>query len=363
MRLLLTGGGTGGHIFPAIALAMEVHSQSASNKILYVGSRVGMEASIVPEAGIEFKGITTRKLRKVASLDTVAVLLSLLKGYREAKNVIKTFRPDVAIGTGGYVAGATIFAAARLKIPTVILGPDAAPGRTNLWLSRYVKRVCIWLGDVDGAFPRGKTTVTGMPVRRDIVSPVAVEEARVNFGLSPDDFTVLVIGGSQGAQRLNELVVESLKHLPTSVQVLHQTGAKNIDQILSQQIETKARHIPVGFMNASQTPLAYRSADMIICRSGVSTLAESALNGLPMFMVPLPSAYADHQTLNAAVVVNAGAGKLLRQPELTGQVIADEICQMMSDRSTYDGYGTKSLAMGRPLAARDIITIASGYLK
>ena len=363
MKLLLTGGGTGGHIYPAVALAKAALERSETTNVMYVGSKVGMESTIVPELGIDFTGITTRKLRKVVSLDTIAVLFSLMKGYREAKVVIKNWQPDVAIGTGGYVAAATILAAVRSGIPTVILGPDAAPGRTNLWLSRYVKRVCLWLGDVEGSFPDGKTIVTGVPVRGEIVSQLSIGDSRVSFGLKPDDFTVLVIGGSQGAQRLNELITESLVALPSGAQILHQTGVKNIDQIVARKIESKARHIPIGYLDAIQTPLAYKSADMIICRSGVSTLAESALNGLPMFMVPLPTAYADHQTLNALSVARAGAGKLLRQVDLTGQIIADQIKNMQSDKLLRDNYAKKSLALSRPKAAHDILDIASGFIK
>ncbi|MEP6753912.1 MAG: undecaprenyldiphospho-muramoylpentapeptide beta-N-acetylglucosaminyltransferase [Chthonomonadales bacterium] len=363
MKILLSGGGTGGHIYPAIALAQEARRLFSDVEILYMGGRERMESQIVPEAGIPFVGVTVKSLKKVVSVGAIGTAWSLFRGFLEARAELKKWRPDVAIGTGGYVAGASMMAAVSLRIPSIILAPDAAPGRTNRLVGKFAKQICLWLGDVDGSFPQGKTVRTGLPVRPEIRSGLSQSECRLKLGLEADRFTVLVIGGSQGAQRLNEIVIEALTELGDDVQVLHQTGPKNFEDVQSQVGkvgELKVSHVPMGYMDADQTPMAYRAADIIVCRSGVSTLAEATVNELPLLMVPLPTAYADHQTLNAKSIENSGAGIYLNQKTLTGQGLAEHIVSLKSNLAQYESMKAASLSVGRPEAARDILQIAMG---
>jgi UDP-N-acetylglucosamine--N-acetylmuramyl-(pentapeptide) pyrophosphoryl-undecaprenol N-acetylglucosamine transferase len=316
-----------------------------------------MEARIVPDMGLPFVGVTTRKLTRVLSPSTLGVMLALLKGYGEARAYLKEWRPDVAVGTGGYVAAATILAAARQGVPTVILSPDAVAGRTNRWLSRWATKVCTWLGSEE-EFPAAKTRRTGLPIRPDVVGTMDLAGARSVLGLG-DLFTVLVIGGSQGAQRVNELVVEAAGLLPDDVQILHQTGDRNFNDVL-QDIAGRtggARHIVRPYLQGDELPAAYRSADLLLCRCGVGMLAEGAANGLPMLMVPLPTAYADHQTHNARVLERNGGGVLLPQPELTGPKLAQSIVDLRDKPQRRAAMASSSRSQGRPQAADEIARI------
>ena len=361
MRLMVTGGGTGGHIYPAIALAQEARRLFPDSEILYMGGRGKMESEIVPAEGIPFTGVTVRSLRKLMSFSSVGTAMSLVKGYTEARNHLSKWRPDVAIGAGGYVAGASMLAAAHLKIPTLVLAPDSAPGRTNLMISRFAKKVCIWLGDVESQFPSGKCVRLGLPIRSDIVTDLSKTECRSKFGLANDKFTILVIGGSQGAQSLNEFVLGALAKLPPDCQILHQTGPKNLEAV--QLAAGKAsggmrNHLPIGYLQRDQTPIAYGAADIILCRSGVSTLAEAAANGLPILMVPLPTAYADHQTSNAKAMEEAGAGKRLVQGDLTVDYLVESIIDCKNNPALLAKMGASSKMASRPNAASDIVIMA-----
>ena len=354
MRVVVTGGGSGGHIYPALAVADALRRLDASSEVAFVGGTAGMEAGIVPAAGLPFTGVTTRKLTRLASPNSILVLLALLKGYREARAFLKEWRPDAAVGTGGYVAAATILAAARLKVPTIILSPDAVAGRTNRWLARWTKRICLWLGSED-EFPAGRIIRTGLPIRTQVIGSATTLEARKSLGLE-DRFTVLVIGGSQGAQRLNELVVEAVQKLPAGVQVLHQTGERNYEDVarLMTARNGGAEHFLTPYIDSADLPSAYRAADVLACRCGVGMLAEGTANGLPLLMVPLPTAYADHQTHNARAIERGGGGILLPQPDLTGEKLAAEIIALRDNPSRRQELSTASRSLGKPEAATTV---------
>jgi UDP-N-acetylglucosamine--N-acetylmuramyl-(pentapeptide) pyrophosphoryl-undecaprenol N-acetylglucosamine transferase len=361
VKVVVTGGGTGGHIYPALAVVEAIRRLDPANEVRYIGGVTGMEAQIVPAAGVHFTGVTTKKLTKVLSPGTISVLFALFKGYREARAAMKVWKPDLAIGTGGYVAGAAIIAAAKLGSPTMILSPDAVPGRTNLLLSRWAKRIGLWLGDTASAFPTGKTLLTGLPIRSDVVSKTTVQEARTELGLREDVFTVFVIGGSQGAQRVNELVVDATGMLDSAVQILHQTGPKNHNDVLARMKDRSsggAFHLPMPYLDSKQIPLAYRAADVVLCRSGVSTLAEGTANGRPLLMVPLPTSYADHQAFNARAIEAGGGGIHLPQLELTAESLAAVITDLRNDNAKREALAKASFALGRPQAADDVVRLA-----
>lgn len=350
MRVVVTGGGSGGHIYPALAVSDALRCLDPEVEVAYVGGTTGMEARIVPEAGWRFEGVTTRKLTKLASFNTVGVLFALMKGYREANAFLKEWRPDAAVGTGGYVAAATILAAARRNIPTVILSPDAVAGRTNRWLGRWARKICLWLGS-ETEFPAGRIERTGLPIRPEIIGCGDPAEAQRALGLR-EVFTVLVIGGSQGAQRLNELIVGAAKVLPSDVQILHQTGERNYEEVVKLGAGGNgASHRIVPYLDARELPTAYRAADLLICRCGVGMLAEGTANGLPLLMVPLPTAYADHQTLNALAIERGGGGVHLPQPELTAEKLAAEIITLRNDAERRAKLAAASRAQGKPEAA------------
>jgi UDP-N-acetylglucosamine--N-acetylmuramyl-(pentapeptide) pyrophosphoryl-undecaprenol N-acetylglucosamine transferase len=370
MRVVVSGGGTGGHIFPAIAVADGLKRLSPESEILYVGGTTGMESQIVPERGLMYQAVTAKKLRKVVSLETVGVVLSLWKGYREAKTYLRAFRAEAVVGTGGYVAAATVLAGARLGLPTLILASDVVAGRTNLWLSRYVKIICVTFAEAAAQFPRGKTVQTGLPLREEIVLPpkVTPQQARCELpGLSAERFTLLVIGGSQGARAVNSVVSEAAPRLlEAGVQILHQTGVKNQEDVRvaaeAKGLLAKPGYSPVAFLEEKQISLAMRAADVIVCRGGISTLSEIMVNGLPAIVVPLPSAYADHQTYNARPLEKAGAALLRPEAELTGDGLAEEILALREAPERLARMSAAMRGLGRPNAAADVAKLVRSLI-
>jgi len=371
MRIVVSGGGTGGHIFPALAVCEGLTRREPDCELLYIGSATGMETEIVPKAGVPFQGVTARKLRKLVSLSTVGVGLSLVRGWAEARRYLRAYRPDAVIGTGGYVAGAATLAGASLGIPTLILAPDAIPGRTNRMLARFAQRICVSFEETRVRFPAEKTIVTGLPLRAGAIAPAEIDprEARCRFeGLAADRFTVLVIGGSQGARALNEIVLEALPDLVgRGMQVLHQTGPKNIDDV---RVKTRALGLPsatgfcpVAFLNAEQVPMAYRAADVIVCRGGMSTLSEVMANAVPAMIVPLPTAYADHQTANAQILAKRGAALCCPEFDLHPEGLLNKLMSLRETPGRLERMQDASRAMGRPDAADRVAELVANLNK
>ena len=358
MKIVLTGGGTGGHAYPALSIAQELRSEFPECELLYIGSRNSIEERLAREAGLTFYGVTSRKITKLASPDTVLTALALSKGFTEALGKLRRFRPDVVVGTGGYASAAVVMAQVLRRGKTVIVEPDVIPGRTNRWLGRYVSRICVAFEDAVSRLPAGKAVVTGSPIRSELMSLPDKESARKSLGLEPGLFTILVIGGSQGARRLNEVTAEAvpgLRKLP--VQVLHQAGPRNFDESEERRksLDWNRYHVR-AYVDDMRS--AYAAADMIICRCGSSTLAEVAAVGLPAILVPYPYAHADHQRFNAEVVARHGGAVLSSDAEITGDFIAqfaekmigrpDELCRMSGAMR----------GLGKPNAARDIARLA-----
>lgn len=365
LRAVVTGGGTGGHIYPALAVVDALRDAPGGADVRYVGGVSGMEARIVPAAGVPFVGITTRKLRKLASPGTVGVLLALLRGYREARALVDAFRPDVVLGTGGYVAAATVLASARAGVPTAIHEQNAVIGRTNRLLARWARCVCVSFEESLAAFPTARTVLTGVPVRAGIVSEAPREEARACLGLRPGAFALLVLGGSQGARALNALVPEAAERLEEGVQVVHQTGereAATVEERASALRAVGRAYVVRPYLDAPEFALAYRAADLVVCRCGASTLAEVTANGLPSLLVPYPAAYADHQTANARAIERAGAGVLLPEGTLTAEALAERIEGLRRDAATRASMADRSRALARPHAARDVCRAATALV-
>jgi UDP-N-acetylglucosamine--N-acetylmuramyl-(pentapeptide) pyrophosphoryl-undecaprenol N-acetylglucosamine transferase len=365
MRIVVTGGGTGGHIFPALAVCEGLRRRQPGCELLYIGSITGMESEIVPKTGVPYQAVTARKLRTVFSLSTVGVVLSLARGYQEARRYLRAYKPQVIVETGGYVAAVVALAAASLRIPTVVLAPDSIPGRTNRLVARYSRRICVVFEETIARFPAGKAVVTGLPLRAGVIAPAGIDpqQARCRFeALAPDRFTVLVIGGSQGARRINEIVVEALPDLTAAgMQVLHQTGPKHIADVQARAralgLPANAGYCPVAFLDAEQVPLAYRSADIIVCRGGISTLSEVMANGLPSVIIPLPTAYADHQTANAQALAKTGAALCYPDFDLHAEGLVRELTELKSTPDRLPRMAAASRGMARPDAADTVAGI------
>jgi UDP-N-acetylglucosamine--N-acetylmuramyl-(pentapeptide) pyrophosphoryl-undecaprenol N-acetylglucosamine transferase len=347
-RIVLAGGGTGGHIYPAVSLARALEAEH----IAFMGTRDGLEAEVVPRAGFSFHAVPSRKLSRKPSLQSLAALAVLGWGTVKSAWMLRTLRPDVVVGTGGYVSAGVLLAAALQRIPTLIHEQNAIPGRTNRLLARFVSRIAITFPEAARYFPAEKTVLTGLPIRPEIgrADRAAAQQA---LGLARDRFTLLVLGGSQGARTLNRATLDALASWgDLSLQVLHQIGKAVFAEWQPELAGRPAWYRPVPYFDAIEQ--AYAAADLVLCRAGASTLAEITAAGLPSILVPYPYAMADHQTHNARALVDAGAALLLPNADTTGARIAAEVRTLMSDRGVSGRLAAMSIAsraLGRPEAA------------
>ena len=358
MKIVLTGGGTGGHAYPAISIAQELQSEFPDCELLYVGSKNSLEERLAGEAGLPFFGVTSRKIRKLASPDTALTALALSRGFAEALGKLREFKPDVVVGTGGYASAAVVMAQTLRRGKTIILEQDVIPGRTNRWLCRFVSRICVAFDEAAPKFPRGKAVVTGSPVRAELMELPSEETAAKALGLEPGLFTILVLGGSQGARRLNEVIADAvpgLRKLP--VQVLHQAGPRNIEEAEARgKILGWDRYHVRAYLDDMRS--AYAVADLAICRCGSSTLAEVSSVGLPAILAPYPFAHADHQRFNAESVARHGGAVLSSDAGITGDFVVDFVEKMIASPAELRKMSEAMRKLGKPNAARDIARLA-----
>jgi len=353
MTVAVTGGGTGGHIYPALSVARALPAQAREVSVVYIGAENGMEAHLASEWGIPFVGVPARKIRRLASLDTLVTLAVLYRGYRRARAALRRDRPAALLGTGGYVAAAATIAAHHERIPVVIHEQNAVAGRTNRWLAARAQRICLSFECSQAAFPADRTVVTGLPTRSDIVSSASREDARRRLSVPTDAFTLLVLGGSQGAAAVNRVVWDALPSLPEHVSVLHQTGPRSSPE----PVPSRHGYVSRSYFDAETLPIAFRAADLVLSRCGASTLAETAMNGLPALLVPYPAAYADHQTANARAVSDAGAGILIPQATLTASALTRQVQELMGDPERLARMSAASASLARPDAAARVARV------
>lgn len=348
MRLVIAGGGTGGHLFPALAIARAVIALSPSSQVVFVGTNHGIEARIVPQTEFPILFITARGLRGTGLLNKVWGASELPKGVLKSIGILNEFRPHAVLGVGGYASGPTLAAAVLMRVPSAIQEQNSVMGTTNKILSRFVDRVFISWETTEPAPSQHKTIFTGNPVREDLLC-AATPDTR------DDKFHLLVFGGSQGARSINEAVTRHLGALaaaPSRVVVMHQTGPDSVDQVrrMYQQagIEADVRDF-IHEMGA-----AYRWADLVVCRAGASSLAEITALGKPAVVVPYPYAIGDHQAKNAAVLEGRAAVKVVPEEKLKNGALMEEVCSLMDDRDALRTMAENSRCAGRPDAAEII---------
>jgi UDP-N-acetylglucosamine--N-acetylmuramyl-(pentapeptide) pyrophosphoryl-undecaprenol N-acetylglucosamine transferase len=348
MRVLIAAGGTGGHIYPGIAVAKEILRRQPESEVRFVGTARGLENKLVPQAGFELSIIDSVALKNVGPLARVRGLLVLPKSLREAGRLIKSFRPDVVLGAGGYVSGPVLLTAALMRLPTLVMESNALPGWTNRVLARFVDRAAV---SFEAALPyfRGKGAVTGNPVRREFF---AIPERKRN---ATDEFSILVFGGSQGAHAINEGMTAALpllQELRSLLRITHQTGEADFG------IVGKA-YANAGWGQGKVTKYiddmvsAFANVDLVICRAGATTTAELIAAGKASVMIPFPFAADDHQRKNAEAMESAGAARMILQQELTGERLAQEIEKLAADpkRITTMEQAARKLARGDAAAA------------
>lgn len=345
-RILISGGGTGGHIFPALSIANAL-KRRLNAEILFVGAENRMEMEKVPAAGYPIKGLPVAGFDRKHLFKNIGVLLKLRKSMRMAKKIVKEFQPDIAIGVGGYCSGPTLKAAQKAGVPTLIQEQNSYAGVTNKLLAKNAKKICVAYDGMERFFPADKIVKTGNPVRKDLTErKLSPQEARAKFGLNPDLRTLLVIGGSLGALTLNESMEAGLKRITDSgFQVIWQTG-KSFDE--------RAKAAAKGLKGTVVTPFitdmsaAYAAADLVISRAGAGSISELEILSKASILVPSPNVAEDHQTKNALALSEKEAAVLIPDSEARAELV-DRAIGILRDTSRQ-----AALSMNiKPLAMHD----------
>ncbi len=352
MRVLIAGGGTGGHLFPGIALAEEVVTRHPKNDVVFVGTDRGLEARVVPQNGFVFEAIKSRGLKGMGVVKLLLGLLLLPLSFINAVSLLRKYRPDVVVGVGGYSSGPVVLMAWLLRIPTGIQEQNALPGFTNKVLGKFVDAVFLSFEEARAYFPRGRSHVLGNPIRRGLLE---------NFLRSKNKhelFTLLIFGGSLGARGLNTRVVEALPFLDDlkgAIRVVHQTGKNDLETVTKGYA---AREFPAEVREfIDDMAGAYLGADLVVCRAGATTLAELTVCKKASILVPFPFATDDHQAVNGQALVDAGAAVMFREAELTGELLAKTIRELKNDPARLLKMEKAAGQQGRPEAAREIADV------
>jgi len=316
-KVIISGGGTGGHIFPALSIANEIRKRNADAEILFVGALGRMEMERVPAAGYEIIGLPVMGFPRKPSFKIFTFFKKLRQSAKMAKDIVADFKPEIAIGVGGYASGPTLRAAAKAKVPTLIQEQNSYAGLTNKMLSKKVHTICVAYDNMQRFFPKQKIVLTGNPVRENLINITQNRtEALSYFGISGTERIILIIGGSLGARSINNAILKNLEIISKSgVQVIWQTGAIYFDRILNEIKDIKPANLQVHKF-LSKMELAYAAADIVISRAGAGTISELCLVGLPTILVPSPNVAEDHQTKNAMALVSKDAAVLLKDDEI-----------------------------------------------
>jgi UDP-N-acetylglucosamine--N-acetylmuramyl-(pentapeptide) pyrophosphoryl-undecaprenol N-acetylglucosamine transferase len=354
-KFILSGGGTGGHIFPAVAIANALKAEFPNCEILFVGANGRMEMEKVPAAGYKIIGLDIRGIKRSLSLSNLTLPFAFIKALGDSKKIIKDFKPTVAIGVGGYASGALLYAATKQGIPTLIQEQNSYAGITNKLLGKRVNRICVAYEKMDRFFPASKIVITGNPVRHEIVDAIGkVEPGRAHFGLSANKITVLVVGGSLGALSINESILQALPRLKeANIQLVWQTGTgfapkaeEAIKNLNHADFQTHA------FIK--QMDLAYAAADIVVSRAGALAVAELAILGKASILVPFPFASEDHQTMNAKALSDHNAAIRIADADARTQLV-NELLRLVGDQAECSRLATEIKRFGKPHATEAIV--------
>ena len=364
LRIVVSGGGTGGHIFPAVSIANAIRTLRPEAKILFVGALGRMEMTRVPAAGYEIKGLPVRGLiRPLWSPKNIGVLIDYLKSKRQVRAIIKEFRPMAAVGVGGYASGATLDAAAAMGIPCLIQEQNSYAGMTNKHLADKVEKICVAYDGMERFFPADKIVKTGNPVRQALLeSDITREAALSQFGLDPDKKTILLVGGSLGARTVNESVLGHLDMVRDSeVQFIWQTG-KYYNATIMERIAKEPKMDNLKVMDfISDMAAAYKAADLVVSRAGASSISEFCLIGKPVILVPSPNVAEDHQTKNAMALVNKDAAILVKDADAPTSLLPLAMKTVADDeklRSLAENILKLALPDSAEIIAKEVIRMA-----
>jgi len=351
VNIILSGGGTGGHIYPAVSIANELKAEFPEANFLFVGAKDRMEMEKVPQAGYQIKGLWISGIQRSISLKNLVFPFKLISSLWNAYRIIKKFKPNVVIGTGGFASGPTLFVANKKGIKTVIQEQNSYPGITNKLLSKKADKICVAYDGLERFFPIDKIIKTGNPVRQDLLNiDGKLEESRSYFNLSCDKKTLVIIGGSLGARTVNNLIEKHIHwFVDNNVQVLWQTGKLYYEEFKKyDELEGVQTH---AFLN--RMDLTYAAADILISRAGASSISELCIVGKPVIFIPSPNVAEDHQTKNALAVVSNNAALLLKESEL--EIFQTMFKELLNDESLRNKLSKNIKNLALPNATKEIV--------
>lgn len=357
LKVIVSGGGTGGHIFPAVSIANELKERFPETDILFVGALGKMEMERVPAAGYRIIGLPVMGFPRKPSFKMLTFFLKLFKSMRMANRVIADFKPDVAIGVGGFASGPVLKAAVRNGVPAVLQEQNSYAGVTNKLLAARVNKICVAYPHMERYFPAEKIVLTGNPIRKNLIEAVVNKSVALEyFKLDAEKPVVLIVGGSLGARTLNESVMANIELIrETEAQIIWQTGSYYYKEMLERLgNETPANLHPMEFV--SRMDLAYAVADVVISRAGAGTISELCLLGKPSVLVPSPNVAEDHQTKNAMALVENEAALLIKDADSREQLMK-ETFSLLNDKSRLKSLSENIRKLGRPHAAKDIVDV------
>lgn len=362
-RVIISGGGTGGHVFPAIAIANRIKFEFPEADILFIGAEGKMEMTKVPEAGYKIEGLWISGLQRRLTTKNLTLPFKLLSSLLKARKIIKRFKPDVVIGVGGYASAPTLKIASMLKIPTIVQEQNSYPGKTNKILSKTVTKICVAYENLERFFPAHKIELTGNPVRKKVVEIEGLREKGFEFfKLDANKKTVLVVGGSLGAKTLNESFVNKLKQLQDKdVQLIWQCGSYQFEEMkaLTSDLDMKGI-VLTEFINEME--LAYAAADVIISRAGAIAISELCIIGKPIILVPSPNVAEDHQTKNAMALVTDEAAIFISDAEAREKLVS-RVLELLDDAKEQKKLSDNILKKAIANADERIVNVVKSIMK
>lgn len=366
MKVAIAGGGTAGHVYPAISIADELSLEVPEADIIFIGNRTGLEAELVQEAGYAFEPIHVSGFKRSIAPSNINSVIRAGGAVSHLRHFFKKFKPEAVVGTGGYVSAPAIFAAYTLKIPTLIHEQNAFPGMANRFLARLVDTVATSFPNGEESFPKAKRVVfTGNPIRRKMIGAVK-ESAIENLNLDTDKQTLLIFGGSQGAKKINDCFIQAYDKFKNfdNLQIIHITGKDHFSDVtktmrrLIDPKKDKLRYQAHPYISSINQ--AYTAADLCFCRAGATTIAELTALGIPAVLVPYPYATGQHQEKNARYLENHGAGKVLLDEDLTAESMFSVCNQLVFDSKALIEMKNHAQKLGKPFAANDIAKLVNG---
>ena len=355
-RLIISGGGTGGHVYPAIAIANSFTERFSNAEVLFVGAQGKMEMQKVPEAGYKIEGLWISGLQRRLTLDNLSFPFKVLSSLRKSRQIVKQFKPDAVVGVGGYASGPLLKSATRKRIPAVLQEQNSYAGLTNKILAKKASKICVAYPNMDQFFPAEKVVMTGNPVRKDIVDLKGKKEIGIkHFNLDETKPTLLVIGGSLGARTLNDSLISGVEQLvQAGVQVIWQCGRFYFEEMkakLAQQPNSEGIHL-MEFVR--EMDLAYAAADVVVSRAGALSVSELSIAQKPTIFVPSPNVAEDHQTKNAKALVDNKAAELVKDSEAR-EVLIQRAIELINNQDQKMGLSKNIKALAKPNAAEEIV--------